>query len=70
MTVKEMAEKLRVNCLIEIRVNNYKVICVERDNLDMVREDLLHREVDNWGVDDTGRLYRAIDKIFLDIKEE
>ena len=70
MTVIEMVEKLRVNCLIEIRVNNFKVICVERSNINMVKDELLSKEVDNWGVDSTRRSYETMDKIFLDIKEE
>lgn len=69
MTVKEMVEKLRVNCLVEIRVNNFKVICVEKDNINMVKEDLLDKQVDNWGVDNTGRLLATMDKIFVDVKE-
>lgn len=68
MTVREMIEKLRVNCMIEIRVNNLKVICVERDNINVIKEDLLSKEVDNWGVDNTGILYSRLDKIFVDIK--
>lgn len=68
MTVREMVEKLRVNCLVEIRVNNLKIICVERDSINMIKEDLLSKEVDNWGVDNTGRLYNRLDKIFVDIK--
>lgn len=70
MTVREMVEKLRVNELVEIRINNFKVICVESDNIHMVKEDLLNKEVDNWGVDSTRRTYETMDKIFLDIKEE
>lgn len=70
MTVREMVEKLRVNCLVEIRVNNYKAICVEKNNINMVKEDLLSKEVDNWGVDNTGRLLCTMDRIFVDIKEE
>ena len=70
MTVKEMVEKLRVNCFVEIRVNNFKVICVERDNINMVKEELLAKEVNNWGIDNTGRLFASMDKIFIDIKEE
>lgn len=69
MTVREMVSKLRVNCLVEIRVNNFKVICVERDNINMVKEDLLNKEVDNWGIDNTGRLLASMDKIFVDIRE-
>lgn len=69
MKVKEMVEKLRVNCFVEIRVNNFKVICVERNNIGMVRDELLDKEVDNWGVDNTGRLFNTLDKIFVDIKE-
>ena len=69
MTVKEIIEKLRVNCLVEIRVNNFKVICIERDNVNMVREELLSKEVDNWGVDNIGRLFATMDKIFVDVKE-
>lgn len=70
MTVKEMVEKLRVNCLVEIRVNNFKVICVERDNINMVKEELLSKEVDNWGVDSSERLQLTRDKVFLDVKAE
>jgi hypothetical protein len=70
MTIKEMIEKLRVNCLVEIRVNNIKVICVERDNINMVREELLSKEVNNWGVDNTERLQVTMDKVFLDVKAE
>ena len=70
MTIKEMVEKLRVNTKVEIRVNNFKVICVESDNINMVKEDLLSKEVDNWGVDQTGRLLDIIDKIFVDVREE
>lgn len=69
MTVKEMVEKLRINTKVEIRVNNYKVICVESNNINMVREELLSKEVDNWGVDPTGRLLATIDKIFIDVRE-
>lgn len=70
MKIKEMVEKLRVNCLVEIRVNNMKVICVEKNNIDIVRDELLNSEVDNWGVDNTGRLYNTLDKIFVDVKKE
>lgn len=69
MTVKDIIEKLRVNCLVEIRVNNFKVICIERDNVNMVREELLSKEVNNWGVDNSGRLFATMDKIFVDVKE-
>lgn len=69
MKIIEMVEKLRVNCLVEIRVNNFKVICVEKNNINMVKEDLLDKEVDNWGVDNTGRLFSTMDKIFVDVKE-
>ena len=70
MKIKEMVEKLRVNCLVEIRVNNMKVICVEKNNIDMVKDELLDSEVDNWGVDNTGRLLNTLDKIFIDTKKE
>lgn len=70
MKIKEMVEKLRVNCLVEIRVNNFKVICVEKNNIDMVKDELLDSEVDNWGVDNTGRLLNTLDKIFIDTKKE
>ena len=70
MKIIEMVEKLRVNCLVEIRVNNFKVICVEKNNINMVKEDLLDKEVDNWGVDNTGRLFSTMDKIFVDVKEQ
>lgn len=70
MTVKEMVEKLRVNCLVEIRVNNFRAICVEKENINMVKEELLCKDVDNWGVDNTGRLFASLDKIFIDTKEE
>lgn len=69
MTIREMVEKLRVNHLVEIRVNNFKVICVERNNINMVKEELLSKEVDNWGVDNTGTLLIAMNKIFIDVKE-
>ena len=69
MKIIEMVEKLRVNCLVEIRVNNFKVICVEKNNINMVKEDLLDKEVDNWGVDNTGRLFSTMDKIFVEVKE-
>lgn len=69
MKIIEMVEKLRVNCLVEIRVNNFKVICVEKNNINMVKEDLLDKEVDNWGVDNTGILFSTMDKIFVDVKE-
>jgi hypothetical protein len=69
MKVREMVSKLRVNCLVEIRVNNFKVICVERDNINMVKEDLLNKEVNNWGIDNTGRVLASMDKIFVDIRE-
>ena len=69
MTVREMVEKLRVNTKVEIRVNNYKVICVESDNINMVREEVLAKEVDSWGIDPTGRLLATMDKIFIDVKE-
>lgn len=69
MTVREIVEKLRVNCLVEVRVNNFKVICVERDNINMVKEELLSKEVDNWGIDNTGRLFSTMNKIFVDVKE-
>ena len=69
MKIIEMVEKLRVNCLVEIRVNNFKVICVEKNNINMVKEDLLDKEVDNWGVDNTGGLFSTMDKIFVDVKE-
>ena len=70
MTVKEMIEKLRVNCFVEIRVNNFKVICVEKENINMVKEELLCKDVDNWGIDNTGRLFASMAEIFIDTKEE
>lgn len=69
MTVKEMAEKLRVNTMIEIRVNNFKVICVEKNSLDMVKDNLLSKEVYDWGVDNTERLLVSLNKVFINIKE-
>ena len=69
MTVKEMVEKLRVNTRVEIRVNNFKVICVESNNINMVKEELLSKEVDNWGIYMTGRLLDTMDKIFIDVRE-
>lgn len=69
MTVIEMVDKLRVNTLVEIRVNNFKVICVEKNNIRMVRDELLSKEVADWGVDNTGRLLSTMDKIFIDVKE-
>lgn len=69
MKVRELVEKMRVNNLVEIRVNNFKVICVEKDNIGMVKDELLEKEVNNWGIDNTGRLFASLDKIFIDIKE-
>lgn len=69
MTVREMVDKLRVNTLVEIRVNNFKVICVEKNNIRMVRDELISKEVADWGVDNTGRLLSTMDKIFIDVKE-
>lgn len=70
MKIRERVEKLRVNCLVEIRVNNMKVICVEKNNIDTVKDELLDSEVDNWGVDNTGRPFNTLDKIFIDTKKE
>lgn len=69
MTVREMVDTMRVNKLVEIRVNNFKVICVEKDNIDMVKEELLDKEVYDWGIDNTGRLLATLDKVFINIKE-
>ena len=69
MTVREMVDTMRVNKLVEIRVNNFKVICVEKDNINMVKEELLDKEVYDWGIDNTGRLLATLDKVFINIKE-
>lgn len=69
MTVREMVGTMRVNKLVEIRVNNFKVICVEKDNINMVKEELLDKEVYDWGIDNTGRLLDTLDKVFINIKE-
>ena len=69
MTVREMVDTMRVNKLVEIRVNNFKVICVEKDNIDMVKEEVLDKEVYDWGIDNTGRLLATLDKVFINIKE-
>jgi len=62
MTVKEMIQRLRTNELIEIRVNNYMTIRVNKNNTDFVKEDLLSKEVYDWGVD------RGT--VFINVKEE
>ena len=36
----------------------------------MAREELLSKEVNNWGVDNSGRLFATMDKIFVDVKGE
>ena len=69
MTVIEMVDTMRVNIFVEIRVNNFKVICVEKDNIGMVKEELLDKEVYDWGIDNTGRLLATLDKVFINIKE-
>ena len=68
MTVIEMVKKLRVNTKVEIRVNNFTDICVDSDNIKMVKDELLNKEVDNWGVNTIGVPAREL-KIFLDAKE-
>lgn len=70
MTVIELIKKLRVNTKVEIRINNFKVVCVEKDHISMVNKGLLCKEVDNWGVDSIGRSHRILDKIFIDVKGE
>lgn len=42
---------------------------MESDNISMIREELLAKEVDNWGVDTIGRLLDTMAKIFIDVKE-
>ena len=68
MTIIEMVKKLRVNTSVEIRVNNFTAICVDSDNIEMVKDELLNKEVDNWGVDTISVPVRST-KIFLDVKE-
>lgn len=65
MSVREMITKLRVNQHIELRINNYKVLRVEKDDIEQVKDELLDKEVYDWGLDNsTGKLY-----VFINVKE-
>lgn len=70
MTIREMISKYRTNCTIEIRCNNFKVMEFHSEDMEMVKDELLDKEVDNWGIDNTGRLLNTRDKVFVDFREE
>ena len=70
MTIREMISKYRTNCTIEIRCNNFKVMEFHSEDMDMVKDELLDNEVDNWGIDNTGRLLNTRDKVFIDFRKE
>lgn len=70
MTIREMISKYRTNCTVEIRCNNFKVMEFHSEDMDMVKDELLDKEVDNWGIDNTGRLLNTRNKVFIDFREE
>lgn len=70
MTIREMISKYRTNCTIEIRCNNFKVMEFHSEDMEMVKDELLDKEVDNWGIDNTGRLLNTRNKVFIDFREE
>lgn len=65
-----MISKYRTNCTVEIRCNNFKVMEFHSEDMDMVKDELLDKEVDNWGIDNTGRLLNTRNKVFIDFREE
>lgn len=70
MTIREMISKYRTNCTVEIRCNNFKVMEFHSEDMDMIKDELLDKEVDNWGIDNTGRLLNTRNKVFIDFREE
>lgn len=48
MRIIEMVDKLRTPCFVEIRVNNFKVICTSSENIRMVKDELLNAEIFDW----------------------
>ena len=70
MTIREMISKYRTNCTVEIRCNNFKVMEFHSEDMEMVKDELLDKEVDNWGIDNTGRLLNTRNKVFIDFREE
>lgn len=50
MNIREMIEKYRTNCIVEIRRNNFKVMEFHSEDYEMVKDELLENEVNNWFV--------------------
>ena len=65
-----MISKYRTNCTIVIRCNNFKVMEFHSEDMEMIKDELLDKEVDNWGIDSTGILLNTRDKVFIDFREE
>lgn len=63
MKVREMIETLRVNKVIEIREDNYNVITFEADGHEHIKDELLDKQVYDWGVFDR-------EHIFINFKSE
>lgn len=65
MSAREMITKLRVNQPIELRVNNCRVLRVDKDDIGVIKGELLGKEVYDWGLDNSaGKLY-----VFINVKE-
>lgn len=70
MTIREMISKYRTNCTVEIRCNNFKVMEFHSEDMDMVKDELLDKEVDNWFVDNTQALFKTRERVVFDYREE
>lgn len=69
MKIREMIEKYRTNCIVEIRCNNFEVMEFHSEDYGMVKDELLDKEVGNWFVMNENSLIRTRDRIVLDYKE-
>lgn len=69
LTIREMIEKYRTNCTVEIRCNNFKVMEFHSEDYKMVKDELLDKQISNWFVMNENSLIRTRDRIVLDYKE-
>ena len=70
MTIREMIEKYRTNCTVEIRCNNFKVMEFHSEDYKMVKDELLDKEVGNWFVMNDIPLFKTREKVVFDYREE
>ena len=69
MKIREMIEKYRTNCTVEIRCNNFKVMEFHSEDYGMVKDELLDKEVSNWFMMNDNSLFKARDKVVFDYRE-